>query len=592
MEDESFEVILTAECRDSLEVSVGMSHHKIINDAELKSLMRDLMLKLGNGRAGHEDGTAGDANAGAGQQAAAFDINDAAVTCVRGRIYALIASAGDYSDLNMAELPSYRMDEVLMETALIKGLKLDPENIRCVGADGRVTARELASAIRDFASMLKEEDTLIFYFSGHGNYNELIFSDMGLTLNSVLGCIDKLICRNKIVILDCCHSGDFSTSGLSSVSPDEGIERFSGRGIAVLAASAADSAAYLGAGDTHSLFTGIVASSMLSGKKVRKGLLSLDDIIAEVREMLSAWNLRYPDRNQQVVFRSNVGGTIYCKIEEYHPYETKEVSFETDGYVVRSVEPMSSPDIKRLCAYVVLKPEIGGVGISRLAEAAREIAESIRYEEVYSNLRSELKFYGQSARAVWCYFGRDESDLVQHTYIAYAIWASDAEMRKLYFKPKKDAHICEDIYVYLNPSYDILKRTRDTDISREGYIEMSRRLLSNVVKRAEVFIKALRELDNGTICVQNVVGEFAGWTGEVYSGYIRLSDTPVPPDDIKPWADEIMNLAGIIVDLALWLEELKSADEIDDRHRWLMNDAVRRYDEALEKIKRYETAQG
>lgn len=45
-------------------------------------------------------------------------------------VYAVLLSIGDYSELNIDMLPTWKMDLVLMNTALISGLKIPAENIR------------------------------------------------------------------------------------------------------------------------------------------------------------------------------------------------------------------------------------------------------------------------------------------------------------------------------------------------------------------------------------------------------------------------------------------------------------------------------
>ena len=258
--------------------------------------------------------------------------------------------------------------------------------------------------------------------------------DGDLSLQSLVDFMDTLAARDKILILDCCYSGNFTTAGARRMHFEDAIADFAGHGIAVLASSSADQVSRLGPGANHSLFTGALSTAMVHNKKIRKGRLSLTDINEEAQRLVRAWNQNNSGKEQHPVFRSSMGGTIYFQVEDYQPYQQRELSYETEYYRLVKVEPLSSPSIKRLCAFVILKKP---GGLSALAAYSREIADRIKHEEIYSGPSSEARFKGTPARAVWCYFGHDESDMVNHLYYAYTIWAPDEDLRRLYFKSDK-----------------------------------------------------------------------------------------------------------------------------------------------------------
>lgn len=52
-----------------------------------------------------------------------------------------------------------------------------------------------------------------------------------------------------------------------------------------------------------------------------------------------------------------------------------------------------------------------------------------------------------------------------------------------------------------------------------------------------------------------------------------------PPDDLYDWANEIMGLAGWVLDISLLLE-----GEMGDREFWLINNSIRQYNESLVRL--------
>ena len=143
---------------------------------------------------------------------------------INNNIYALLIGIGDYKKIKITDLPSYRMDVALIGTGLISGLKCTQEHIRFMAGEdnnGVVSISSLAKGVDSFKRALSTEDTFIFYFSGHGSSENLVFSDGQVDQQSVINYIDQLPCKNKLVILDCCYSGKFEMLGANHLSIEQ-----------------------------------------------------------------------------------------------------------------------------------------------------------------------------------------------------------------------------------------------------------------------------------------------------------------------------------------------------------------------------------
>ena len=507
---------------------------------------------------------------------------------VNRNIFALLVGVGDYEKLNMVNLPTYKMDLTLIGSAIMSGLKVPRDNVRLMaGPDnsGFITTTDLAKAIAGFRSLLSGEDTFIFYFSGHGRDRNIIFSNGQLGLQSVIDYIEALPAKNKIVILDCCYSGRFETAGARRMSFEDSVSEFAGHGIAVMASSAADEKSRLGPNGNHSMFTGALSTAIALSKKIRKGCLALPDIYAETKSLVESWNKQNPGKEQTPIFRSSMGGTIYFQVMEYQPYQIMGFQRETDRYKIVRVEPLSAPNIKRLCAFVIPK---GAGNLTELSAYTKEIAESIKYAEIYSTAASELKFEGTPAKAIWCYFGHDESDLINHLHYAYTIWVADEEMEQLYFKSNKNAVVIDGVYVYENTSYPMLKKMQQPTQTREEFIIENKRLLASIASLAEQFITDLQEVRNKTLPIELMQERYGAWIEQVRKKYLILSEGDIAPNDLHDWTEEIVSLAGWILDLSMILENERHDGVLGSREFWLIDNAIRHYHESLEKLKQIE----
>lgn len=494
--------------------------------------------------------------------------------------YALLTAVGNYDrKLELENLDSSQHDLDIMTLALTQGLRIDNDNIRRLGEDGTVDAISFARSIAEFDSMLTEEDTFIFFFSGHGLYHELMFSDSGVTINSIVDYVERLPAKQKIVILDCCYSGQAMVGPIKQISYEDSIDSFVGTGIAVLASCAADREARLTDGGYCSLYTQVVYYSLTSRRMIRGGKISLTDISEEIRYLMNQWNNTHPGKEQKPIYRESLIGTIYFPVEEYHPYVPQRVFFEAEDYIVHHVKPLSTGTLKRLAAFVILKKDDDSI----IPEVTRKVTSQILYSDVYSSKQSEMRFNGRPADVVWCYFGHDETDLVRSNHFAYTIWSGDEKLRETYYRENRNAEVIDDIYVFWNSSYQIIKEIQDSNSSEEDIIAEYRRLSNILIEHAETFIKDMEEVENGTISYMTVKAANQTWIRTVKSLFFKLSDAQVVPISHNDWAEKILEMSGWIVDMALLLEHAR--DWKKDGMMWFIKNCVRRYQESLELLK-------
>ena len=500
-------------------------------------------------------------------------------------IYALLVSVGDYTKQNLTNLPTYEMDAAIIGMALQSGLKVPGDQIRILSKKPFITIKSFAKAISEFAKKLKDNDTFILYFSGHGTSDGIIFSDGVLSLQGIIDFIDTLPAANKIFIIDACFSGGFSTNGAKEMTANMDFNEFVGKGIAVMAASAANETAKPGANGNHSLYTGIVCTAMLSKNIVKKGYISLNDLNEEIRILMESWTKKNSTIDQNIIYRTNMGGTIYFQVEDYHPYKPKSICYDTNDYKVCQVKSLSSSKYKRLAAFVMLKKD---ADIKEVVKYTKEIAKIIKGESVYSSKNEELRFGKTDARAVWCYFGKDYSDMIRNVFVCHSIWAADKEMKKLYFKENERAVIKKGIYIWNNTDYELIRKIQSAEMTEQEYIKKSKELISEIVSLGERFCTDLEEVCNKIISLQDVSNAYGEWVKKVTEKYLILTDCDMPPVQLQIWSDKILDLAGWVLDMALLLRSKNNLNEMTESEIWLLKNSVGRYYECMEELKKIE----
>ncbi len=504
-------------------------------------------------------------------------------------VYAILIGVGDYSKADMPPLPTYRMDLAMLGTAFENGLKIPSEHIRLVAGDeygGKVHVKDLAYAIADMKDRLSRDDSLIFYFSGHGRDGMLQFSDGQIALQSVVDYLDELPVQRRLLLLDCCYSGAFQHAGAERLSFDESLADFADRGIAVFASSSADEVSRLGPDGKCSVFTGALSTAILSNRKTKHGEVSFYDIYDETMRMINAWNESFPEKAQQPVFRSNISGRFAFRVTEKRMNASNNISYETEDYRVLSVKSISTATVKRLTVFIVLER---GSELDDLVRITKEVSERVRFVQVTAEGKVLAEAERIPARVVWCYFGHDEHDLLNNLHFAYAIWAADAEMQQRFFHPDKNTVVRDGICLWINTSYPMLREMQKPTKTRENYIDELKNLRSIIISLAEKFAFDLQEIANKTVTIDEIQNQYGEWVRLVEKSYILLTEEDVPPDDLHAWAETIFDLAGWVADMSVLLGGLHRNGEFRENELWLMRHAVHQYRDAVDRLKKIES---
>src|ERR1039458_10301674 len=146
-----------------------------------------------------------------------------------------------------------------------------------------------------------DPDVALLYFSGHGFINSLggyIVTpdfkkyDEGVSMDDILKFANLSKAKDKIVILDCCHSGAFASPTITGSNLAQLSE-----GLSVLTASR-DSESALEINGSG-VFTALVVSALQGGAADLRGHVTPGSIYAYVDQALGPWD-------QRPIFKTNV----------------------------------------------------------------------------------------------------------------------------------------------------------------------------------------------------------------------------------------------------------------------------------------------
>lgn len=135
-----------------------------------------------------------------------------------GITYALIVAVEHYHQPDHFPRVRYTTKDAIEFSEALKGVGVLDDDIKLL-LDNAATKTAIEKEIENITRKVLENDRIIIFFSGHGAYenkeNYLLPVDCynddidstSVSINKVLGKLNKSLCERNLLFLDCCHSG-------------------------------------------------------------------------------------------------------------------------------------------------------------------------------------------------------------------------------------------------------------------------------------------------------------------------------------------------------------------------------------------------
>jgi hypothetical protein len=231
----------------------------------------------------------------------------------------------------------------------------DVRLLSSAGPDDALHRSPLKQAVeRLFAD---DAEIALFYFAGHGHVettggylcsSESLKGDEGLPLAEVLTLANKSKARNKVVILDSCHSG------IAGAPPGAPQNAELSEGLTILTASTAEQ--YASEENGSGVFTNLLVDALSGAAANLVGEITPGSVYAHIDQSLGSWE-------QRPVFKTNVKS--FVSLRNVQPpislAELRRITgfFPTRGFQFQldpSFEPESdAPDPKKNAIFAILQ---------------------------------------------------------------------------------------------------------------------------------------------------------------------------------------------------------------------------------------------
>jgi uncharacterized caspase-like protein len=192
---------------------------------------------------------------------------------------------------------AYAVSQVLMRH-MDGSINFDVKQVTAVDKHSTITRKQLKEDVIDLFK--DDSEVAVFYFAGHGSVeatggylitSECSDGDEGLPLDDVLNIANESKARNKILILDSCHSGAAGTP------KSLGDKALLSEGMTILTASSKDQ--YADEVNGSGVFTSLLVDALNGGAANLLGDITPGSIYAHIDQSLGAWE-------QRPIFKTNV----------------------------------------------------------------------------------------------------------------------------------------------------------------------------------------------------------------------------------------------------------------------------------------------
>ena len=516
---------------------------------------------------------------------------DALLTAQKaGIIRAIILGVSDYSQLQAGNLPFCTNDIKAVEKAFVKGLNVSPLNIEVYGKKGTVLNDEFICALDKLSKISNDNDTILFYFSGHGvsmsTGHHLVLSDEYIKTQDIIKRMEEISAKNKIIILDCCNAGDFHINNTAIFNINDTANEFSGKGYAVIASSNASQSSYNHPENSLSLFTSFLCWALNGTHLIKEGKKSLYDIKKLLFMYLEVWNKNNPDRIQTPIFRANMGGTIFFDVKKYTPYNVGQFYEETDTYIIYSVEPTHHGTAKRFRVQAILKTPSSFEEISLIKH---EIVDKIKFAKIYNNKITEKLWRRKPANLVSCFFGLDEEDVLNNNYFCITTWADETQDRDWWYRIYKNTEIINDIHFKYRTNYQFQKTYISERIgTTEDLVAKTKSLIREMVTLAEQIIIQYSEFANGEKSERELAEAISKLTPDIKRIYSEQGNLDIAPKELKEWSECCMCLSGTIHDFTFYYNQKAIAERTPENRKACMDMSIEQYYKDFEHYKKLE----
>lgn len=502
------------------------------------------------------------------------------------KVWAFLISVAEYDDKSY-NLPFVHGDNACIKRGFINCLLIPEKQIIECGSNCYVKHSDFQAVISSYSDKIAQSDRVIVFFSGHGGGApfSLRFSDISVDFSIFCDEIDIIPACAKILIIDSCYSGNSEIPELSVTNPSYNLFDYARSGYAVFASSNAGSASTGHPEKAVSLYT-YCFSNALCNARSRNGKISLIDVAKRAALEVDYIAKTHGKTLQHPIFKCYIPGDVLFQIAEDGVKEDNIYSSCREHYDVYSTRILHSPIEMRYSVFAIAKGEIND---ELIAHYTAQIVQEIEPLRRFKTLHQAMRFCGKTTNVIFVYWGKSEEDIIRRNWIYMSRWAHPSSNRVNWYRLDKNSKIVSDIWVKPLRQYSFLKELYEKNtVSNTELIKLTHEIADPLLLSAHEIVRYFEEYDNGEIPEYAFIQACTEPFKVIQSCYWRMTNLPIPSNELKEWADQYDCLTASIDDMRIYYTSKKFLDREESNRKECMRGTVSKYREDLQELVRVE----
>lgn len=312
-----------------------------------------------------------------------------------------------------------------------------------------------------------------------------------------------------------------------------------------------------------------------------KELKNIKVICSTIDEILGLLNKRQYYKLEQ--HKQNNFNDIFkaLNMQEIPNIKDKEIDVKSIDYkyALHKLEDLSNVGAKRYSAIIMINDDYTK---EQLKEFILKITDEIKKRKYYKNNMVKNRFLNKEADVVWLFIARDLLDINTANWICRTSWISkDLEDN---YKPLSLSgnDSVEDVEIIWNEAYESYKKYyKESQGTKEEVLEDINNIIPKAIQYANIAVDNFEKYTNGLISGVDLIKVMQDRQKEVNDLYIKFTDIPLPPEDLKNYMNICSNIISTIDNMFLYYSE-RGINTWDSKSRnWQMERFIREFKETL-----------
>lgn len=269
--------------------------------------------------------------------------------------YAVVVGVNNYAGSRLPNLNYCANDALAFYDALINYAQYDPDKVVLFSDSDHEAARtpsysDILSSIQQICSQATEEDSILFFFAGHGTrdeqdsylltreYRANVLADSSISMGKVNSYFESSRAKFKMRFFDACHSGRIGVRGLLNPNIQEHFI-VDAEGWATLAACKEDQYAHELADIQQGIFSFFLVRGLRGDASVDGQVVTLDNLKVYVMDKIIELTKKRGVEQTPVFAGAQAGSLTLSHVLQLQEQSLPEILVKIEEVKVAELEP-------------------------------------------------------------------------------------------------------------------------------------------------------------------------------------------------------------------------------------------------------------